>query len=43
MNEKKTLSYWIGHICGTVVLACLAICIMAIVVALTYKFIFWLL
>lgn len=45
MNENKSnkpASYWFGRVCGTVVVGCLAICVMAIAVALTYKFILWL-
>ena len=41
-KKKKSLTQVVGGICGTVFFACLALCAMAITVALTYKFIFWL-
>lgn len=41
-KNKKTPAQMLGYICGTVVIGCLAICIMAIAIALTAKFIFWL-
>lgn len=45
MNEKKeekTLAQRIGSLLGTVIVGCVAICLMAIAIALTAKFILWL-
>lgn len=42
-NKNNTLAYKIGHLFGTAVVALLALCVMAVLIALTGKFIFWLL
>ena len=41
-ENKNTVSYKIGQMVGTVVVSALALCAIAVVVALTAKFIFWL-
>lgn len=39
MNEKKPFSYNLGHFFGSVIFACLC----AVVIAITTKFIMWIL
>lgn len=41
-NNKKSPAQIVGSICGTVIFACVAICLMAVAIALTCKFVMWL-
>lgn len=42
MKEKKSAGYIIGQILGITLVACLAICLGGVAVALTTKFLMWL-
>lgn len=41
-TTRKTFGYRVGQFLGGVILLCLALCVSAVVVALTLKLLFWL-
>lgn len=42
-SRMSTFASKIGNVVGTVIVGCLAVCLMAICIALTCRFIIWLL
>lgn len=42
-TKTSTFTTKLGNIVGAVLVGCLAVCLMAICVALTYRFVVWLL
>ena len=41
MNDKKSFGYFVGQIFGAILVACIGICLAAILIAGTIKFIGW--
>ena len=40
-DEKKTFSYYVGRALGCIFATCIGVCIAAVVVAMTVKFVGW--